>query len=392
MILNNKYAFVVLMLIFLCFFGLLGFRSLAYLKWLYYPLLIISVIRFKYRKTLLFDKLLVAFLLCLVINCSNSLIQNDETFISYMDGESCIIFPVFFYYVFMKTRMKIDNLEFVLMVLCFLFCIAYIIQFVVFPKVLFQGAMVDGLDVELRFRLTGQCLGTISFLMGINKLFIEYSLKYLGLVLCGLIVTLIVGFRSQMLALVIVTFFMFVRVNGIKLKAYGKYIILGSLFFAAFLQIPVVKSKIQEMIERNEKANFDNQDYIRIVTYDYYTELIQEHPSAYLMGLGLPGSNSKFQKQIDALKHKNGIVWADWGIIGLSWMLGVPGTLILIVICIYTLFIKVPKQYYYISFSFLFLLLGSIMTREIYRVGAFFVQAYLLMLLNKIYLKYDEKK
>ena len=116
------------------------------------------------------------------------------------------------------------HLEFVLTVLCFLFCIAYIIQFVVFPKVLFQGAMVDGLDVELRFRLTGQCLGTISFLMGVNKLFIEYSTKHLGLMLCGLIVTLIVGFRSQMLALVIVTFFMFVRVNGIKLKAYGKYI------------------------------------------------------------------------------------------------------------------------------------------------------------------------
>ena len=55
------------------------------------------------------------------------------------------------------------------MVLCFLFCIAYIIQFIVFPKVLFQGAMVDGLDVELRFRLTGQCLGTISFLMGIHR-------------------------------------------------------------------------------------------------------------------------------------------------------------------------------------------------------------------------------
>lgn len=102
MMLNNKYAFIVLMLIFLCFFGLIGFRSLANLKWIFYPLLLITIVGYKYRKVLLFDKLLLAFLLCLVLNCANCLVQNDETLVSYLDGECSIIFPVFFYYVFMK--------------------------------------------------------------------------------------------------------------------------------------------------------------------------------------------------------------------------------------------------------------------------------------------------
>lgn len=392
MILNNKYVFTFLMLVLLCFFGLLGFRSLADLKWLFYPVLIVRMVGYKCRKTLLFDKLLLVFLLCLFVNCYNSLVQNEETFLSYLDGECSIIFPVFFYYVFMRTRMRIENLEFVLMILCFAFCFAYLVQFVAYPRVFFQGAMAEGLDIELRFRLTGQCLGAIAFLMGINKIFIEFSTKYLCLAFCGLVVTLIVGFRSQIAALTIVTLIMFIRIKGIKITAYIKYVILGFLFMLVFVQIPIVKNKIQEMVERNENANFDNQDYIRIVTYDYYASEVKKQPYAYWTGLGLPGSHSKYQNKIDTLKHKNGIVWADWGIIGLSWMLGIPGVIIIILICIYTLYIKVPKQFYYISFSFLFLLLGSIMTREIYRVGAFFVQAYLLMLLNKIYLKYDRKK
>lgn len=380
------------MLVFLCFFGLLGFRFLGNLKWLYYVVLILSVIRGKHSKNLLFHRLLLGLLLCLVINGVNSLVQNEETFFSYLDGESSIIIPIFFYYVFMGTHLKIDSLEFILTTLCFLFCGAYIIQYIVFPKVLFQGALADGLNIELRFRLTGQCLGAISFLMGINKLFVKLSNKYLYLSIGGLLVTLMVGFRSQMAALALVTLVMFIRVKGIKITAYLKYIVLGTLFVAAFAQIPVVKSKIQEMVDRNESANFDNQDYIRIVTYDYYTSEMNKRPHSFITGLGLPGSHSKYQIKIDSLKHKNGIVWADWGLVGLSWMLGYPGTLVIIIICIYTMFVKVPKPYYYISFSFLFLLLGSIMTREIFRVGAFFIQAYLLMLLNKVYLIYNEKK
>lgn len=392
MLINNKYTFLTLMLIFLSVFGMIGFRFLAHLKWLYYLVIIAEIFSSMNKKDYFFKKPLILFLICILVNGIASSIRNDEPILSFLDGESSILIPFCMYFYFMKTKLSIDTLENILIILCFIFCIAYIVQFVSFPKVIFQGAMAEGLDSELRFRLTGQCLGSLSFLLGMNKLLFGIRIKYVGLMVLGLLVTLILGFRSQMVALALSALFMFVRVKGLKIKSYLKYSLVSSVFIISFVQIPIVQNKIEEMFARNETANFDNENYIRLITYDYYVSELNKSPISYIIGLGLPGSNSQYQRDTDRLKHFSGIIWADWGLIGLSWMLGIPGTLIIIYIFLRTFSIKVPKEYYYISFNFLFLILASLFTREIYRVGAFFIHAFLLMLINKISILNNERQ
>lgn len=383
LLLDKKNGLLFLILIALCCFDMLGVRSLVHLRWIYYVFFSYFIFN-KYSSKFLYYKPLLLLLICIVINCTLSCINNDENLISYLNGESSIFLYYLFYFIFMQSKLNSQDLENVIVTLCFIFCIAYIIQVVVYPFAIFQGALIE-YGEELRPRLTGQCMGTLAYFLGLNKILSKFSMKYAVLTLLGFIVTLYLGFRSQIAAMALVTIVLYIRLYRFRIKPLVKYLSIAIIVGLSALQVPIVQLKIDEMVSRNENANFDNDNYIRIVTYGYYTTKVSDSPTAFLFGLGLPGNDSKYQLSVNKLKKEHGIIWADWGLIGLSWMFGLIGTITIVLIALSTIFIKVPSKYLYISSFFLFMVLGSIMTREIYRVGSFVIQGFMLTLLSKCY-------
>ena len=83
-----------------------------------------------------------------------------------------------------------------------------------------------------------------------------------------------------------------------------------------------------------------------------------------------------------------GIYWVDFGLLSLSWVLGIPAVLGMILYSIKASFLKVSSEYYYLGIWFMYLVASSFTTAEFFREGNFIVQALALYLVEKVNKQY----
>ena len=157
----------------------------------------------------------------------------------------------------------------------------------------------------------------------------------------------------------------------------------------AVLQIPVVADKIDYMWEKQfgegTQHSFANKNYIRWITLDYYyTEYFHDGLEMFL-GSGYPVVNGKFYRNIENSLWSNGLFWMDWGILGLSWMIGIPAVVAMLWYSIKVYKIRSDKAYFFLPIWFMYLILSSITTAEFFRQGNFIIQALCLYLAEKVY-------
>lgn len=134
---------------------------------------------------------------------------------------------------------------------------------------------------------------------------------------------------------------------------------IGYLYQTSFGQ-----DKINQMINRNQKDNFDNGDYVRVLLVDYY---YSDHFKNYLemfLGSGMPQitlNPSTTKSQYSKECSENAILYhyypVDMGLIGLSWNAGIPFTVSFIILMLSVIRMKIPKEYYYLCFWEIYIVL-----------------------------------
>ena len=149
------------------------------------------------------------------------------------------------------------------------------------------------------------------------------------------------------------------------------------------LPTSVVQNSINNMMKRQEAgATFANEDYIRVIQFNYFTKEHFKSPVEYVFGSGIPNPRTKYGQPFytvdPALGPYNG--WHDWGIVGLSWMIGIPAVLALLFPVLRIIRKKCDDKILFLKFFYIFLLLSSFTTVEFYRVGSFFSTGYFLSL------------
>lgn len=89
--------------------------------------------------------------------------------------------------------------------------------------------------------------------------------------------------------------------------------------------------------------------------------------------------------------YDQNLYWNDWGIIGLSWMIGIISVLLLVSIIVRALFIKVEKSKLYLKYTLILSLLISIATSaELFRPGNLLIVGIIIYLLENFKMeKYD---
>lgn len=384
---QNKISFVViLILFFLNCFGLIFFRIPNPIK---EGIIIISLLYIiaKKRKCVFSPYIIIFYILVFVnlIMCHN---QYGQSVISGVLGsEFANLFMIGSYFIFASMNVKRWVLEESIDYLCILFCTCYLFQQAIYPFAIFQGALAT--DVEsteaFRIRLTGQAISLLAFAKALNTLLLckHNRVRYYYMLITSIVITIILGFRVQIFSLMLLSLFMIIKIKGLKSSLF-KYIFIGCLILITLSFIPAVSTAVETIITRAEDQNFNNSDYVRLREYEYYTQIHLKSFSEWFWGSGLPGLNSSYSNNIDSLKT-NGLVWADWGMIGLSWMLGIPAVTLYVYILIKCIFLKKDKGHIYITVWVLFLLAGTILQREFYRVGNPFVIGILLYLSELIH-------
>lgn len=391
-----------------------GFWGLIFKGW--YMVITISIILlpsivqslYSSRKEIrLESNWLVCYFGALFMSVISSYIFRKQTIIQSLGNTELLWFFYFFsFFYFNKFRLTASQIEKVIDVLFILFSISYLLQYFVFyPREVFTMLAFTG--SERRFRMTGQLIVFIGFFLYLNRLLMGNNKinNLLKLLISGFIIVLL-GFRTEILVLILTSLLLIIRIKGFNLRIF-KYISVIVVLAFALYSTESGKTTIDNMIQRNEESNFSNSDYIRVQQWDYFTNYHFKSTAERFWGTGLPSWESTYGKQLGNLAdfsdrrsnvHTSIAQWRDWGLIGLSWVMGVPMFLVLIGLIFYFIFLKTTPNYYYLSSLYLFLLFASITTVEFYRNGAFVFHGLILYLANRIraekslYYKNDENR
>jgi hypothetical protein len=287
-----------------------------------------------------------------------------------------------------NINLSIPKMENALFVLSLVFCVCYIIQYVYYPVVIFSGAQTDMLTTEdLRIRLEGQGLVSLGYFLGLNKYLKNIkNIFYLLLSLVCFGVIFLMGFRTMLVILIIFTFAMIIRIKGVsrELLLYG--VVSAGVFIVA-LQLPIFNEKVYSMLERQKTQVFSNENYIRVIQFQYFTQEHFKNIWEYIFGSGMPGAGSAYNQYMDGLLNR-GITWVDLGLLSLSWVIGIPAVIAMILYSLKASFLKVSSEYYYQGIWFIYLVAISFTTMEFFRPGNFVVQALVLYLVEKAHNNY----
>lgn len=321
--------------------------------------------------------LILLFNLFVLISCIYSDITKGQSFIRTVVN-SCQYWGLLFYFALSYYRPSIAQCKKILFTLAYIFCICYIIQWIIYPTVLFSGVEAeDKVNVEIfRMRMSGSILCYILYFEGINRFLINKKKQYLLYSIVGFIPILIMGFRSLIFCTLLGTLIM-IPVITKKISKTIIYITLGFIISGlSYLFIPIVNEKVNEMLLRQETDNFNNDDYIRIISYNYFMENFSNTDKFW--GCGVPDTQSNFGKEIFDLQEK-GLYLSDLGLIGLSIMIGLPAVIILSIIIFKCIINCKDINLQFIRFTLLTIFISSIFTSmEIYRSGNFIIIALIL--------------
>lgn len=356
-------------LLFVSCFGLilLDFRGL---KYIFTFTLFFFCIRNKgvvpYKKTIL---LYAFFVLC---SCLYSAIFNHQHLIRLI-GRTYEYLGILFAFVIMAYRPSIVQLEKVIKSLSVTFCLCYLVQWAIYPISIFRGSLDElniGNDI-FRMRMSGSICAYCLYFYGINKFMQFHEKKYLLYSFLGFLPIIIMGFRSLTALTLAFTFIMIPFINR-KISKVVIASIFGIILLFIIGQLDIVQTKIDEMLERQKSGQtFDNKDYIRYIEYEYFTEVIFTRPEERFFGGGNPidESTSYYKTMYDAADRLH-FYWQDLGIIGLSFIIGIPAVILLVWIVLKCIFQCYSPHLQYIRFTLLTVLLGSVFTSmELYRTS-----------------------
>lgn len=190
------------------------------------------------------------------------------------------------FYLFSKYRLSYNDSIIILKNISILFCICYIVQWLLYPIAIFATANdeFNVTDDAFRMRLPGSICGYILLFMGLNNYLLSKKKQELAYAILGAVPILIQGFRS----LIFLTLFAVIYMIFIIQKRSSKMIFYLVGFFvvlALSTNIPIVQKKIDEMAYRQEKGyTFSNKDYVRNIALVYYWDVVHDKPLEHIFG------------------------------------------------------------------------------------------------------------
>ena len=358
---------------------------LPLILWLFYYL-------YAVRKNLdKWEKYIVAVSLFVILSCMISHRYNYQPF-------SLTLFFSYPYlgllsYFFMKwASPNAENTFKVLKRIFYIVVGCYILQVLLYPLVLFGSALGDINTVSGSFRMRFVCslIFFLFFLYGLNQYYLGKGLRNLHYCILGGLPIIIMGFRSLTVLTVLSAFLMlfFTKKN---LWHFIKYAVGIFVIALIAIRIPLVQYKMDEMMKRQEsEQTFQNEDYVRLISLAYYDSYFSERPLVRIFGGGYPlvtydGPHNRSNKYQAYVSNgvDSGLMWNDLGLIGLSYIIGIPAVVLLLILCIRCIVQCKDPSLQYIRFALLISILGSIMTsQELYRDGNFLLIGVLLYYLK----------
>ena len=388
----RNYPFIVLLLIglYLCegMFGLLPMTKF------FFPVYFLFFLS-GYKNDTPFSKPLLLLMVSMVLSMFSCLIFHNQDIISSF-GSNVTYAAICIFFVLCKLKLDPIIVERVLFWMFIIFCACYIYQVLVFPKLVFlsSDARIDyNLPIFLRrIRFPGMSLVGLGAFFSLNKILIGQN-KYIVPYVLALIVILLFGFRTLLVFITVFSFVIIIRVYGFSYKIMLAFIFLCIIAWL-FSLTEFGQTIFNTMLERQEGSdNFSNKDYIRYTTLYYYYNDHYKNFIEMLLGSGLPqrGTGSIYEAYYIKLESC-GIHYFDWGLLGISWMMGMLSLVAMIWYPIRAFLTRMPNDKLYLSVWFGYLFACAFTSAEFVRQGCFLVQGIALYLITIYSNQYSYEK
>ena len=379
-----------------------GFLGLSIIANSLYAWGVISVLIFfsvkEIGKTNCFRLCIIGMLVSIALCAISSQHYRGQTIMQSLSMSRSLMEITYFYFL-LWLNPSVESVEKFIEKALKIVLLCYFIQVLIFPVAIFNGASADWIQnnsTPYRFiYVNGFTIITLGIFYNLNKYLNSKQSKYLVLFIICISVLFIRGFRIMLFAClvsVIVLYYRFQKdknIISLSIKLIGIFILLAITFFILYLSVPAIQTSLASIMERSSGgANFNNEDYIRMLNLRYFTELHFTDSIEYFWGSGIPHDSSKYGAYMNSLKSDTGYNYVDWGLLGLSWVGGMPLVFFILFYMVKCIITKTSKQQLYISSWFIFLIIVSITDPESYSRSAMLVQSHLLYLIYKI--QYDK--
>ena len=387
---NDKMIYILILFLFANnIFGMLPIPSS-------YTVPVLFLIAWKgFSKPSMYKKAFVMILVGVVLNFMSSLYfrgQSPWDTIRAMPS----YFGILFYFYLKQKQISLERMETLLLFLIYILDSLYIIQYYLYAWygwnfMNLDDWMLSDVDGGVRLRVVSSSLYIAGMFYGLNNWYIQRKKKFLLPFLLGAFIMLLAGYRQFIASFIVVAIYMLWRIEKRISSKQIVTILMAAIVFFGVVQIPAIQEKIQGMVERSDdNQTLNNDDYVRVVQFDYFEHHFFKSPVERVLGAGMPLPSSKYGKDFEK-ERSMGMQYVDWAFLGVSWMLGSIAVLGLIWLSIMVIRLKVDKEYTYFSLYFLFLLI-SITNFEFFRDGNFLVHGILLYMAELAAAKYKKNK
>lgn len=407
-------VFSILLILFLVLF----FKSQAISWWTYstgYRFLIIEFVllfilkkghKF-YTEPFLFPNIFKWYIILIIINCISCLIFRGQGLrVSILGWEG--FFLIFFYPVFKSWNLSIEQWEKTLLTLFVLILIIYILLNI-FPETsLFALDKIRSeIHTEIRIRVWSDAILFLGTLFCWNKFLVVEKKWFLALYILGVLMIFLQGYRILVVSTFISCVALYLRIFGFSKKTLSISISL-TVFLGVSLYLPIVQEKIEEMTNRYESEREERENTIRALDLAYVYNNHYKNNIELVLGSGMPylyleldekdqkyyvnKSLSKYSKEMSELAAYNHFFTVDLGLIGLSWVAGIPFVLLFIYLLVRILTTKVDPKYYYLGMYALLIMLCGFTNALSYKHHNIIYLALVLVILDLAKEKYDRKR
>ena len=383
-------------LVLLNFFGLVQYTYIIYAINAYFIANFIYSVWIRRKVKTPFDFALSVVLVGLILSgISSSYYENSNPLYVYFAYQ--FILALYFYIILVNKDTQVKHVEKALTYLSLALCVFYIVQYIAFQRgIVLTDMFADGYDAEagdlVRFRAVGSALAAWAYFYGLNGVLVSQKKSFLKVLLLvlGLAVILLMSFRTMVAGLMLCTLVMVIKVNGLKSGLF-KYLFLLFVAIVVAYNVPTVQKKIDYMIEKQQgDQTLANDDYIRWINFYYHLDENTKDDVEYYLGVGLNADKNSSLCIKEDILMKQHLSWVDWGLIGLSWQVGLLTVLGMLLYSFKVIKFRFEPEQVCISVFFLYLVLISITTLEFARTGNFVVQA-LVLYLATYYIKKQNK-
>lgn len=318
---------------------------------------------------------------------SSNIFEGTNPWDAYKGG--LFIFSIFLFVLLESTNTQREDVEKALVWLSLAYCSFYIIQFIALQFGIAWVAVRDFADeqgMDARLRITGSALSGFAYCYGLCKLWTKEGNKVvnIALIALGALVIILMAFRTLIASAAVVTLILAIKTWGFNLSSL-RNIFLGCIFAVGITFIPTVQNKIEYMQNKQTEGTqtLANKDYIRWINLEYHYNDYFKNNTEMFFGSGITASKgTNYSKKLNFLAESH-MMYVDWGILGLTWMVGIITVFGMLYYCWRALRIRYDKEDSFIYIFFLYLIFGGIITNEFARPGNFAIQALVL------YLAYD---